>query len=406
MSTKGRDKHTIRTGGLLLFATACIMSAGALDWPRWRGPNANGITGEAINTSALAAGPKVVWKKDVGVGYSSVAVSGSLLYTMGNTARNDVVSCIEVGTGNTVWSYSYPCYPGSYPGPRATPTIDGDTVYTLGREGHLFCFIAATGEVRWQSHLSDDFGIRPPGWDFGGSPVVVGNLLLINAGRSGLALDKRTGRKVWDSGTASTAYATPVVYVDGGATAAAIFGQDSVYGVNVQTGAVLWSYPWRTGSDVNAADPIVSDGKVFVATAYNKGCAVIDFSGNRTRVVWQSKIFQTHFSSFVLIDGYLYGNDGDARQPTSGTFRCVDFDTGREQWSRRLGFGSLIAAGNKLVLLTSLGSLYVIEATPKGFLQLADTSLPRGQYWGPPALANGFLYCRTTTGDLYCIDVR
>ena len=107
-----------------------------------------------------------------------------------------------------------------------------------------------------------------------------------------------------------------------------------------------------------------------------------------------------------MIDGYVYGNDGDARRPTTGTFRCVELATGRSVWETALGFGSLIAADGKLILLNSIGVIHIAEATPDGYRQIAEAALPRNQYWTPPALAGGRLYCRNLRGDLFCIDLR
>jgi hypothetical protein len=335
-----------------------------------------------------------------------MAINSPHLYTLGNENGTDTVYCLNADTGKKIWSYSYRCNLGSYPGPRATPAVDGDTVYTLSREGHLFAFDKESGKVRWARHLVKDFGIRPPGWDFAGSPVVAGDRLILNAGRAGLALDKKTGNRIWASGSGPGGYATPVLASLAGRSAAVIFGEEAVYGVDLQSGAELWSFEWRTGSDVNAADPVAFDGKVFVASAYNRGCAVYDVSGSRPVELWKNNAFETHFSSFVLLDGYIYGIDGDARLPSAGMLRCVEALTGKEAWSMRLGFGSLIAAGGRLIVLNSAGTIVAAEATPAGYRELGHASLPRDQYWTPPALAGGRLYVRNLRGDLFSIDLR
>lgn len=377
-----------------------------VDWPNWRGENRDGIAvGVPWNPRSLESSDSVRWETDIGTGYSSVAVWSGRVYAMGNSGREDTVYCLDEDTGRELWSYSYACGSGSYPGPRATPAVDGDRVYTLSREGHLYCFSADNGRVLWQVHLADDLRIMPPSWDFAGSPLVAGDLIVVNAGKAGTAFDKLTGNVEWDSGRSRGGYASPVPYEHDGTSAVVIFGRNEVYGVRLRDGRELWSYPWRTGSDVNAADPLVRDGKVFVSSAYNKGCGVIDFmSGRRPSLVWSSDVFESHFSSFVEIDGYIYGNSGDARMARSGYFRCVDFETGRLQWSERLGFGSLIGVNEHLVLLNSYGELYVADATPRAYRQVAAVSLPRNQYWSPPAYANGRLYVRNLRGALYCLD--
>jgi outer membrane protein assembly factor BamB len=400
--------HRLITALLMLLLVISVPRAAAQsqDWPRWRGPEGNGISlGVEVDPKAISGGPKIAWKASLGMGFSSMAVKGDRLYCLGNTNGTDTVFCLEAGTGRKLWSYSYACAQSSYPGPRATPTVDGGTVYTLSREGHLFALDAATGKVRWAKHLVKDFRLRSPMWDFAGSVVVAGDRLILNAGTSGIALDKATGAKIWDSGPGPGGYATPVLTEQAGKPAAVIFGERSAYGVDIASGSVLWSFPWQTGSDVNASDPVVLDGKVFVASAYGKGCALYDVSGARPAPVWRNNAFETHFSSFVALDGYIYGIDGDAREPSAGVLRCLEVRTGATAWSTQLGFGSLVVAGSRLVVLTSTGTIVVAEASPAGFRELARCALPRNQYWTPPALAQGRLYVRNLTGDLFAIDV-
>jgi len=392
---------------LLALASVATATAEIAEWPRWRGPEGNGIAADAhVNPTALAGQPKIAWKASLGTGFSSVAVAGSLVYGLGNTGGTDTVFCLNADTGRVVWKHSYRCAQGSHPGPRATPTVHDGAVYTLSREGHLFALDAATGKVRWQKHLADDLGIRPPGWDFAGSVVVAGARLILNAGRSGLALDRSTGATSWESGAGPGGYATPVLADLAGRLTAVIFGERAAYGVDVDDGGVRWSFSWVTGSDVNASDPVVFDDRVFVASAYGKGCALFDVSGARPVAVWQNNAFETHFSSFVTMDGALYGIDGDARVPNAGVLRCLNARTGKTAWSAPLGFGSLIATNDHLVVLNSTGTIVVAEASSARYRELARCSLPRNQYWTPPALAQGKLFVRNLTGDLFAIDVR
>jgi outer membrane protein assembly factor BamB len=388
-------------------ATAAAAAAQAAEWPRWRGPDGNGTAlGASVNPKGIAGKPKIAWKSSLGTGFSSVAVAGNRVYSLGNAGGKDTVFCLDSVSGRTIWKYSYPCGPGSYPGPRATPTVHEGTVYTLSREGHLFAFEAATGKVRWRKHLVDDLGVRRPDYDFAASVVVSGDRLVLNAGTSGLALDRLTGAAIWQSGRGPGGYATPVLAEMSGRLTAVIFGHRDAFGVDVADGHVRWSFEWVTGSDVNAADPVVFGDRVFVASAYDKGCAVYDVSGTQPAVVWRNNAFETHFSSFVTSDGFLYGISGDARIPNSGVLRCLDARTGKIAWSEQLGFGSLIATRQHLVVLNSSGTIFVAEATSAGYRELARGSLPRDQYWTPPALAEGRLFVRNLTGDLFAIDVR
>jgi outer membrane protein assembly factor BamB len=218
-------------------------------------------------------------------------------------------------------------------------------------------------------------------------------------------LYKQTGRLAWSSGSGTGSYATPVLYTQGGRRYAAVFGRRAIYGVEVETGKVAWSYTWITGNDVNAADPLVFEDRVFISSNYGAGSALLDISGRQPKLLWRNPDMNSHFSSFVLMDGYIYGNDGFAGR-RNGVFRCLDAHTGRDMWSERLGFGSLIAADGKLILLTEQGDLHVAEATPAGYRQIASArSVISSSCWTPPVLSGGKIYLRNHRGDLVCLDV-
>ena len=190
------------------------LSARGADWFRWRGPNLDGIsneTGWAANWPK--DGPPVVWKASVGTGFSSMTVAGGRLYTMGNEDSVETVYCLDAATGAEIWTHSYECplddrfFEG---GPTATPTADSGAVYTISRQGDLFCFDAQNGKVRWSKNIQRETGVRIPGWGFSASPLVHGDLLLLNAGDAGTALNKTTGKVVWTSGDGEAGYTTPL----------------------------------------------------------------------------------------------------------------------------------------------------------------------------------------------------
>ena len=396
----------------VLIAVACILFlsvsvAGTFgDWPQWRGPDRNGISEESgWDPAALVEDPRILWRTNVGLGYSGVAVKADRLYTMGNVRGQDSVVCLDARTGREIWSYSYPARSMQYPGPRATPTIDGDAVYTLSSDGQLFCLTADRGRVRWQKNIVAEFGARLPNWGFAGSVVVEGDLLLVNAGVAGMALDKRNGKLAWTGGAGIGGYATPVLYTQNGNRYAAIFARKAIYGVEVQTGRQAWSYPWVTGNDVNAADPLVFEDRVFISSDYGAGSALLDISERQPRLLWRNGSMNSHFSSFVLIDGYIYGNDGFAGR-RSGVFRCLDGATGQEMWSESLGFGSLIAADGKLILLTEQGDLHIAWASPSAYREISRArSMLSSSCWTPPVLCDGRIYLRNHRGELVCLDM-
>ena len=249
--------------------------AEAADWPQWRGLNRDSVSVESGWDPLALNRPRIVWKARVGIGFSSAAVKDNYLYTMGNENNIDTVYCLDANTGKEIWNYSYPCGLGEHPGPRATPTVDDDLVFTLSREGHLYCFNAKNGKVRWKRNITKDFKVTPPNWGYAGSPVIEDDILLLNAGVSGIALNKKSGKKIWVSSPGTGGYATPVIYDWNDKRCAAIFGQNALHAVVVETGELLWSYKWQTGSDVNAADPVVSGNKVFISSGYGKGSVLL-----------------------------------------------------------------------------------------------------------------------------------
>lgn len=386
---------------LSLWALAIIPPMNAADWPQWRGPQRNGISSETgWMTRWSGAGPKRVWMAQVGQGFSSVAVKDGRVYTMGNTGGRDTIYCLNAANGKVVWTHSYACSAGDHPGPRATPTVDGNFVYTLSREGHAFCLDALSGQVHWSKDLKRETGAQPPQWGFASSPLIEGNLVIYNVGTAGVALDKNSGKLVWKSGAGAAGYASPVAFTIGNQRGVAIFSAKALIALNPTNGRVLWQHPWETAYDVNAADPIFAGEYVFISSNYNRGCALLKISGGRPQVVWENRNMRNHFNSCVLVGGYLYGND-------EGRLACIDIRTGAERWRQGgMGKGGLIAAGGNLICMTERGMLVIVKATPDRYTELAYAQVMRGTCWTQPVLANGFIYCRSHEGELVCLDVR
>jgi outer membrane protein assembly factor BamB len=389
----------------VLFLSA-ISSFGAEEpsWPSFRGPNHDGISTESNwNPAALAAGPKILWQVNVGKGWSSVAVSGQRLYTMGNVGDQDIVYCLDPATGKELWRHSYPCKAGDWPGPRATPTLDGADVFTMSRDCLVLCLDAEKGTVKWSVDVAAEFKTKAPQWSYCGSLRVDGDLLLVNAGDSGVALDKKTGKAVWGSAGIG-GYAVPVPFGEGAKRQVAIFGCKALVCVAEDTGKVAWSFPWVTGCDVNAPDPLITPAGMFIASGYGKGCAMLDISGPEPKALWQNKLLCPHFSSAVFLNGFIFGIDGNTGKPSA--LRCLDPKTGEEKWSEKLGFGSMMAADGKLIFLNEAGGLTIVPADPAGCKKLAEGKVSgKGKFWTPPVLCAGRIYCRSSEGDLSCVDV-
>jgi len=391
---------------------APLAHAAGFDWPNWRGPDHDGVSKEQGWLSTWPAeGPGQLWKASVGTGFSSIAVAGGRAYTMGNEKNIDTVFCLDVTDGKVLWRHSYPAGLDAYlyeGGPNATPTVEGRVVYSVGRRGQLFCLEAESGKVIWSGNLTKDFALDPPPkdwWGVSGSPLVEGDLLIVNAGTFGVAVDKKTGKAAWSSGKGPCGYASPVAFDHDGNRALAMLGGTAIAALDAKTGRELWRFPWKTEYDINAADPIVSGDHLFLSSGYGTGGALLKLGGGKPSIVWQSKEMHNQLNPSVLIDGHLYGVSGQDRR--SAQIRCVEFKSGEVKWSEPFTtMGSITAADGKLIALNEKGELLIARATPDAFKALARAQVLGGRCWTVPVLSNGRIYCRNARGDLVCLDVR
>lgn len=408
-------------GRFLSLWAACLISlcigpglaaCRAADWPNFRGPNHNGISTEKLQLSqSPPATVEQVWSTTVGVGCSSVAISNGRLYTMGNTGRKedestheDVVYCLNANTREEVWRHVYKCglnFKGNTPpGPFATPTVDGNAVYTFSRKGDVFRLDAATGKVVWHKDVKKELGIKPPfQGGFAGSPLVSGETVILNAGEAGTALNKATGEVIWKS-DGEAAQATPVPFLKGQNQCVVVFSGFGVVAAEAATGSELWRFPWDTKYKTNVADPVISGDRVFISSWYRMGCVLLDVSSEKPEIVWRNKNMQNHYSTCVLWDGYLYGFD-------VATVKCMDFKTGDVMWSLRggLGRGSLMMADRKLIILTEKGRLLIGEASPQEFIPILRAEIIEGKCYAAPVLANGRIYAKNDRGRLVCVAI-
>jgi outer membrane protein assembly factor BamB len=402
----------MRSSRSLLTITVTLSLASALitkadDWPQWRGPNRDGISRETgWSTKWPSGGPSKAWDAKVGVGYSSYSVANGRLYTMGNVDETDYVYCLDTNTGAEIWKHSYPCPskdPNGYHGTRCTPTVDGDRVYTVSREGDFFCLSAKDGKVLWSKDFKKDFNGKVPMWGYSGSPLIEKNLVLVEVGGLGtsvVAMTKDKGTLVWKSGNDPVGYSSLVAYDYNNQRSLALFPKDAVVGRLMAGGKELWRFPWKTSYGVNAATPIVKDDKVFISSGYNYGCALLQFSQNPPKVVWQNKNMRNHVNSCVLWQNYLYGFD-------EGELKCLSWDTGEVKWgSKSYGKGSLTLADGKLIIWSANGKLAVAEASPDAFKEISSAQILGGKdTWAAPVLANAKIYCRSLE-NLVCLDIK
>jgi len=381
----------------------------AADWPQWRGPDRNGISKEKGWLDKWPdEGPKIAWKAKAGLGFSSFVVGNGRAYTAGHDKGQDTLFCFDALNGKPVWKHTYPAELGDkyfQGGATGTPTLDGEKLYWLSRWGDLFCFEAASGKILWQRNLQKENEVQIPTWGFSGAPTVHENFLVLNVRESGMALDKTTGKTIWESPNKDSGYSTPLPLQHDGKWAILVSSGEAYISVDLATGKELWRMKWLTEYGVNAADPIPSGDLVFISTGYGKGAILIrPKEGAEPEVLWKNKSLRTQQAPGILIDGFVYGIDGDAGSPAP--LKCIELKTGKEKWSHPLNFGAVTAADGKLIVISSAGELMVAPATAEGFKPTAQAHILGASCWTVPVLANGIIYCRNSKGDVAAVDVR
>lgn len=382
----------------------------AEDWPRFRGAGFDGKSTEKGWLGTWPGGqPKQVWKKSVGTGFSSVAIASGRLYTAGNSGKQETIYCLDAGTGEPVWSHSYveELDPKYYEGgPSATPTVDGNFVYSVSKTGRTLCLDAASGKVVWERALAKELGVAAPTWGFAGSPHVEGDLLILNMGSHGVAVKKLSGETAWLSGKDAAGYGTPVPFTTDGKRGIAIFGAKNVFTIEPQTGAVFWSFPWKTEYEVNSADPVVSGSLMFVSSGYGSGAGVVRFDSGTPVKVWENKEVRAHFASGIAIGNYVYAVDGQGGDKDS-RLKCLELSSGKVQWaSPTAETGNLTSADGRLIWLTGRGEIVVVEAKPDKYTEVVRAQVTGGKCWTVPVLAGGRLYVRNAQGVIVCVDMK
>ncbi|MHB9025591.1 MAG: outer membrane protein assembly factor BamB family protein [Armatimonadota bacterium] len=400
----------MRAFGLALALFTASLALQAADWPQFRGLKADGYSPETtLNFNWQAKPPQQLWRVAMtDNGFSGPSVVGNMVYIMDHQDGKDLVRAINLTTGKDVWGYTYDDPAKENWGfTRSTPTVANGKVYTLSRTGILCCFEAAKGTVLWWKNIRTDYKGAMPGWGYATSPVVDGKKLIVTPGGPNalvVALDKDTGAQIWAGGGSDGAgYATPVIATINGKRQYLIFAKATLAGVDANTGALLWSFPWKTGCDVNGAMPIIVGNSVFITSGYGHGCAVVDIGANGATLRWENKLIVAHFSSPVYANGYVYGNS-DA---FGGSLVCVELATGKEMW-HQAGFekGGLMAVGNLILAMAGNGGrVALVKITPQGYQEVGQLpQLGGANCWTAPVIANGKLLIRNKMA-LFCYDL-
>jgi outer membrane protein assembly factor BamB len=397
----------------LLVTAFCLIAA---DWPQFLGPTRNGISSETgLRTEWPKSGPPVLWHKEVGDGYSGPVVAGQRLVLFHRLEDKEVLSCFDAVTGADRWSTSFPTqYRDDYgkgDGPRSTPLLTGNRVYALGAEGRLICLELDSGQKVWERSLLNDYEVPKSFFGVATSPLLAGNLLLVNVGGKSagiVAFDKDTGKEVWKAGTDQASYSSPILATLNGTPEAIFFTREGIVFLDPHTGAVHYKKRWRARihASVNAATPLVVDDYVFISASYGTGAILLQTRKDGVAEIWKNDLsMSNHYSTCIPYKGYLYGYDG-RQDEGAARLRCVELQTGKVAWTAdKPGCGFMVLADGHLIILEEDGDLVLVEPTPEAYREKARVSVLGSPSRSPLALANGRLYARDPK-KLICLSLQ
>jgi outer membrane protein assembly factor BamB len=407
--------RSLRVASAVLgIAVLCVVSSSPAsaqtggEWPQWRGANRDGISQETgLLKQWPEAGPPLAWKATgAGMGYSTVAISKGRIYTLGLRGDKEFVVAFDAATGKELWATAH----GSAfrndrgDGPRGTPTVDGDRVYSLGGNGDLSAVDAKSGKLLWTMNVLQKFGGSNITWGISESPLVVGEKVLVNPGGPGasvVALNKKDGALIWKSQSDRSGYSSGIPVEIGGKTQVVFFTHTRAIGLDLETGKLLWDYPKAANNVANAATPVVRGNRVWISSDYGNGGGLVEIKPTGATEVYFTREMRNHHSSSVLIGDHLYGFSG-------GILTAMKFDTGEVVWrDRSVGKGSLVFADGHLYALSENGVVGLIEATPAGYKEKGRFRIPQENLptWAHPVVAGGRLYLRDQD-IIYAYDVK
>lgn len=422
------------------------------EWPSFLGPSHNGFSSETnLIKTFPASGPPLVWERGRGTGYSSPGIASGKLVFLHRIDDREIVECVDPETGVQQWQFSYATkfedrY-GYNNGPRASPVMSGDRVYTFGAEGKLHCLQLATGKVLWKKDLQQDFHTKQDFFGVASTPLIEGTQLIVTVGAPGgptvVAFDAATGKTNWSAGKEwGASYASPIPATIHGKRRILVFaGGESqpptggLMMIDPANGAVDFSFPWRSRSyeSVNASCPVVSGNLVFISASYRTGGAMLEVTPDmKFKTLWTSPEFGLHFNTPIFKDGYLYGFDG--RNEPDASLACVEAKTGKVMWRTNPEWkesiptgggtqeqmlstyrGNLLYVGGRFLALGELGHLIWMDLTPRGYQEGSRAWLfAARETWSLPVLSKGLLYVMQHSRDalhnkgprLLCYDLR
>lgn len=405
-ATDGNDQPPIETQAGATSATEPAAVTPQLlitesDWPRYRGPQRDGVVRSNLDGIDWIQTPSEVWRHPIGAGWSSFAVAAGRAFTQEQRGERECVVCYDVATGQQFWEHAdeirFEEALGGI-GPRATPTLFDSRVYAVGATGQLNCLDAFTGTHVWSTNILDDAEVDNLQWATAGSPLVTDNAVIVAPGGSkGLAAyDRVTGELLWSNGNHPAAYAALTLATLGGVEQILWFHGDGLSGHKPDGGDQLWTFAWTNQPKVNAAEPIIiDDASVLIGSGYALGSAALDIRKGNGSGGWsvdarwnQPRRFKLKFNAAVRLGNYAYGLD-------EGILECIDIRDGKMQWKRgRYGYGQLLLAGDVLIVQTEGGDVAFARSNPEQFEELNRFPALSATTWNHPVLWNGLLLVR------------
>jgi outer membrane protein assembly factor BamB len=379
---------------------AGVTAPGPNDYPQFYGPARQArLPGPVLDPAWDRNPPQEVWRREVGEACSSFAVVGDAAVTHELRGADETVVRYDLHTGEQVWVHSERApfnttVGGS--GPRSTPTLDRGRVYAFGATGILSCLDLETGEKIWSRNVLEDHGAERPDWGMSSSPLVVGELVMVQMGNRGKGLaayDRETGEPAWRKGDDRGTYNTPFLATVAGVEQVLVVYHTDVAGHDPVSGEILWRHEWpNPGSERITMPLVIGEDRLLVSAGYGVGSRMIRLiptdAGFETELLWESRRLKSKFAPMVYHEGVVYGID-------DGVLVALDPATGERVWkSGRYGHGQFVLVDDLLLIQTEDGEVVLVEATRKGHRELASLPALSDKTWNPPALAGRLLLVR------------
>ena len=387
-------------------------------WTQWGGPNRNFQT-EASGLKDVwpASGPRVVWKRALGEGYSSPAVEGGVLYTMYGKPRVEVVLAADAETGKTLWEQTSPMTFQSDAGaemgngPYSTPLIVGDRLFTTGVAGRLQCLDKKTGKLLWSQELWSAHGGSRLMYGYASSPIAFRDTVVVpvgGRGKSVMAFQQADGKVVWGKNDFGNVYSSPLLINVSGLDQLAVLMDGAMIAVNPHNGDLQWQVPFKADYSIAIATPVWGpDNLMFISAEYNAGAKGIELQrqGQQTiaNELWSSNRLRLHHGNAMRIGDAIYFSSGGTG--SQAILSAIDARTGTIHWQERsIQKASFVWADQKLITLAQDGSLMIAYPSVKGFKIAAKSQLLTELAWTPPALVGTRLYLRDRR-DMMAVDL-